>query len=59
MKLCIGTDRPKQTVQTQIRLLLSGSTLFAIPFATFGLITGLLNKFVQILGELQQGVEFL
>ena len=58
MILSIGTDRPKQTVQTQIRLLLKssliGSTLFAIPSAPFGLITGWLNKFAQILGELEQ-----
>ena len=34
------SDMPGQTVQTQIRLLLwSGSTLFAIPSASFGLIT--------------------
>ena len=54
MILSFRTDRPGQTVQTQIRLLLedsadpdqtaprgavwSGSTLFAIPSASFGLI---------------------
>ena len=40
--LSFRTDRPGQTVQTQIRLLLeawSGSTLFAIPSASFGCIT--------------------
>ena len=35
MILIFWTDRSGQTVQTQIRLLLSGSSLFAIPFAPF------------------------
>ena len=52
------TDRSEQTVQTQIRLLLeavwSGSTLFAIPFASFGLITLWLSHIVQNLEWLQQ-----
>ena len=55
MTLSFRTDTSEQTVQTQIRLLLansadpdqtaprgavwSGSTLFAIPSASFGLIT--------------------
>ena len=50
MILSFRTDMPGQTVQTQIRLLLeersdqglavwSGSALFAIPSASFGLIT--------------------
>ena len=44
MVLSFWTDMPGQTVQTQIRLLptgavWSGSTLFAIPSALFGLIT--------------------
>ena len=38
MILSFRTDRPGQTVQTQIRLLLE-STLFAIPSASFGLIS--------------------
>ena len=38
MILSFRADRPGQTVQTQIRLLLE-STLFAIPSASFGLIT--------------------
>ena len=49
-----------QTVQTQIRLLQlwggvwSGSTLFAIPSASFGLITLWQSHIVQILEWLQQ-----
>ena len=44
MILSFWTDTPGQTVQTQIRLLLEeqsdqGPTLFAIPSASFGLIT--------------------
>ena len=43
MILSFRTDMPGQTVQTQIRLLQgavwSESTLFAIPSASFGLIT--------------------
>ena len=41
--LSFRIDMPGQTLQTQIRLLLeehlSGSALFAIPSASFGLIT--------------------
>ena len=39
MILSFQTDMPGQTVQTQIRLLLEESTMFAIPSASFGLIT--------------------
>ena len=40
MILSFRTDRPGQTVETQIRLLVwSGSTLFAIPSSSFGHIT--------------------
>ena len=40
MILSFRTDMPGQTVQTQIRgAVWSGSTLFAIPSALFGLIT--------------------
>ena len=50
MILYTGTDKPKQTVQTQIILVLklvwSGSTLFAIPSAPFG------HSISQIPGEL-------
>ena len=39
MFLSFRTDSSGQTVQTQIRAVWSGSTLFAIPSASFGLIT--------------------
>ena len=45
------TDMPGQTVQTQIKL--SGSTLFAILSASFGLITLWQSHIVQILEWLQ------
>ena len=61
MILSFRTDMSGQTVQTQIRLLLkakgavwSGSTLFAIPSASFGLITIWQSHIVQILEWLQQ-----
>ena len=58
MILSFRTDMPGQTVQTQIRLLLgavwSGSTLFAIPSASFGLNTLWQSRIVQILEWLQQ-----
>ena len=54
MILSFRTDTPGQTVQTQIRLLLgavwSGSTLFAIPSASFGCITLRKSLLVQLLG---------
>ena len=50
MFLSFRTDRSGQTVQTQIRLLLSGSTLFAIPSASFGCITLTKSHLVQLLG---------
>ena len=49
MILSFRTDRPVQTVQTQIR-----SPLFAIPSASFGLITLWYSHIVQILEWLQQ-----
>ena len=55
MILSFPTDMPGQTVQTQIGLLCwSGSTLFAIPSASFGLITLWQSHIVQILEWLQQ-----
>ena len=39
MILSFRTDMPGQTVQTQIGAVWSGSTPFAIPSASFGLIT--------------------
>ena len=58
MILSFRTDRSRQTVQTQIRLLLgavwSGSSLFAIPFASFGQNILWFGLFVWILGSLQQ-----
>ena len=48
------TDRSGQTVQTQIRLLLLGSTLFAMPSASFGCITLRKRHLVKILEWLQQ-----
>ena len=42
--LNIGTDRQNQIAQTQIRLLLLGSTLFAIPSASFGRIIALKHQ---------------
>ena len=59
MILSFRTDMPGLTVQTQIRLLLEeqsdpGSTLFAIPSASFGLITLWQSHIVQILEWLQQ-----
>ena len=58
MILSFRTDMPEQTVQTQIRLLLgavwSGSTLFAIPSESFGLITLWQSHIVQILEWLQE-----
>ena len=58
MFLRFRTDRSGQTMQTQIRLLLgavwSGSTLFAMPSASFGCITLQFSHLVQILGWLQQ-----
>ena len=66
MILSFRSDRPEQTVQSQIRLLLqeqsdqgvgavwSGSTLFAIPSAPFGCITLRKSHHVQLLEWLQQ-----
>ena len=59
MILSFRTDRSEQTVQTQIRLsprgaVWSGSTLFAILSASFGLITLWQSHVVQILEWLQQ-----
>ena len=55
MFLSFWTDRSGQTVQIQISVLLvwSGSTLFAIPSASFGCIT-LRKHHIQLLGWLQQ-----
>ena len=55
MTLSFRTDRSGQTVQTQTRLLLvwSGSSLFAIPFASFGQNVLWFGLFVWILGSLQ------
>ena len=52
--LSFRTDRSGQTAQTQIRLLLSGSTLFAISSASFGCISVTKNHLVKLLGWLQQ-----
>ena len=54
MILSFWTDIPGQTVQTQIGAVWSGSTLFAIPSASFGLITLWQSHIVQILEWLQQ-----
>ena len=57
MFLSFRTDRSGQTVQTQTRLLLavwSGSTLFAIPSASFGCITLRESHLIHFLGWLQQ-----
>ena len=43
----------EQTVQTQIRLLFSGSTPFAVPSASFGHIIEIFNQSVSFLGQLQ------
>ena len=50
--LNIGRDRPKQTALTQVRLLLSGSTLFAIPSVSFGCITASKHRTFQSLAQL-------
>ena len=52
--LCIGTGRSQQTVQTKIRLLRSGSTLFAIPSASFGCINAMSHQTFLFLGQLWQ-----
>ena len=55
MVLSFRTDRSGQTVQSQIRRAVwSGSTLFAIPSASFGCITLRKSHLVQLLGWLQQ-----
>ena len=57
MFLSFRTDRPGQTVQTQIRLLQavwSGSTRFAISSASFGCISLRKSRLVQLLGWPQQ-----
>ena len=55
MFLSFRTDRSGQTVQTQIRgAVWSGSTLFAIPSASFGCISLRKSHLVQLLGWLQQ-----
>ena len=54
--LSFRTDRSWKTVQTQIRprgAVWSGSTLFAIPSASFGCITLRKRHLVQLLGWLQ------
>ena len=56
--LCIGTDRSQQTVQTKItaseEAVWSGSTLFAIPSASFGCINAMLRQTFLFLGQLWQ-----
>ena len=54
MILSFRTDRSEQTVQTQIRAVWSGSTLFAIASASFGIITLCKSHIAQILEWLQQ-----
>ena len=55
MFLSFQTDRSGKTVQTQMRgAVWSGSTLFAVPSASFGWITLRKSHLVQLLGWLQQ-----
>ena len=56
--LCFGTDRSQKTVQTKIsaseEAVWSGSTLFAIPSASFGCINAMLHQTFLFLGQLWQ-----
>ena len=54
MFLSFRTGRSGQRVQTQIRAVWSGSTLFAIPAASSGFITLRKSHLIQLLGWLQQ-----